>query len=264
MKNLKKIASLMLAVLMLALVCLPVAADDDSANVTVTVANGEIVLANAEVNVADIDGDGSLTINDALYAAHDAYYDGGAAAGYGSENGQWGLSLTKLWGVANGGSYGYYLNNSSAYSLTDTVKNGDNLYAFVYTDTIAFSDAFCYFDKSAAESSGVITLTLFESGFDASWNPVSYPLAGAEITVDGENTGILTDADGKATVTVDGQGSHTISASVNGRVIVPPICTVTVAPSVDTGDGEALLPAIFALAALACTAMAVKGRKITE
>ena len=81
------------------------------------VANGGLELANSEVTVTDIDGDGALTINDALCAAHESYFKGGAAAGYASEMSDYGLMLTKLWGIENGGSYGYYVH--------ETVCSGD-------------------------------------------------------------------------------------------------------------------------------------------
>ena len=122
-------------------------AEDLSAKVLVSIANGTLVLAAEEITVTDVDNDGALTINDALYAAHEAKFDGGAAAGYGSASTEYGLSMTKLWGVENGGSYGYMVNNASAWSLADPVKTGDHVYAFVYTDTTGFSDSYSYFDK---------------------------------------------------------------------------------------------------------------------
>ena len=53
---------------------------EGGANVTVTIKNGGIVVARESVEVTDIDEDGALTINDALYCAHEKFYDGGAAA----------------------------------------------------------------------------------------------------------------------------------------------------------------------------------------
>ena len=81
-------------------------AEGETANVTVTIANGDLALVQEKVEVTDIDKDGALTVNDALYLAHEAKYDGGAQAGYKSSVGQWGLGLDKLWGVETGGSYG--------------------------------------------------------------------------------------------------------------------------------------------------------------
>ena len=60
-------------------------AAEEPVTVYVTIANGSLVMTQEPVTVTDIDKDGSLTINDALYLAHEAKYQGGAAAGYGSQ-----------------------------------------------------------------------------------------------------------------------------------------------------------------------------------
>ena len=147
-----KITSLIMAlvlVLTLTAALFTVAASADGVTVYVTVSNGTLMLTSRAVSVTDVDGDGALTINDALVLAHDAAYEGGSAAGYASATGTYGLAITKLWGVENGGSYGYYVNDKSAMGLTDKVSDGDRINAFVYTDTVGFSDVYCYFDNSA-------------------------------------------------------------------------------------------------------------------
>ena len=53
---------------------------DDSALVYVTVSDGQLQLANCKVEVSDSDGDHALTVNDALFAAHEKYFPGKAAA----------------------------------------------------------------------------------------------------------------------------------------------------------------------------------------
>ena len=180
--------------------------------------------------MTDIDGDGALTINDALYAAHTTYYDGGAA-GYGSAQSDWGLSMTKLWGIENGGSYGYYVDNASAMSLADPVSAGSYVAAFVYTDTAAFSDTYCYFDAQQITNGvvgGSVTLTLSAAGFDENFAPISYPVAGAEITIDGNGTGVYTDDNGVAVVPFSAAGVYTISAHSDSQTLVPPVCLVSV------------------------------------
>ena len=107
-----KITSLIMAlvlVLTLTAALFTVAASADGVTVYVTVSNGTLMLTSRAVSVTDVDGDGALTINDALVLAHDAAYEGGSAAGYASATGTYGLAITKLWGVENGGSYGYYI-----------------------------------------------------------------------------------------------------------------------------------------------------------
>lgn len=105
-------------------------------------------MLNRSVIVKDIDGDGTLTYDEALKAAHDAYYEGGAEAGYGSENTEFGLSLTKLWGDTSG-AFGYWKNDGSCWSLGDAVADGDYLNAFVYKDAAGYSDAYIRFDYNS-------------------------------------------------------------------------------------------------------------------
>ncbi len=215
-------------------------AEDLSAKVLVSIANGTLVLAAEEITVTDVDNDGALTINDALYAAHEAKFDGGAAAGYGSASTEYGLSMTKLWGVENGGSYGYMVNNASAWSLADPVKTGDHVYAFVYTDTTAFSDSYSYFDKVTAEVGALdfLTLTLMGAGYDADWNPIQVPVAGAVITVNGEQTPYITDEAGTVTITLPtgAKDKVLVSAVSDSKLLVPPVCIVTVTASAQVPD----------------------------
>jgi hypothetical protein len=198
---------------------------DNSPKAYVNIADGEgkLVMAMVPVKLADADSDEKLTVNDVLVAAHDAGFEGGAAAGYGTATGDYGLYITKLWGVENGGSYGYTVNNVSAMSLTDPVKEGDIVTAYIWRDV------YTYFDVSEAslKKGDKLTLTLTASGYDENWAPVTYALEGAEITVDGEPTGIRTDSDGKAVITLE-KGRHTVSATHDKASIVPPVCAATV------------------------------------
>lgn len=195
--------------------------------VYVTIATDGVQLACQSIELSDIDGDGILTVSDALYLAHEASYPGGAAAGYGAVDSDYGLSLSKLWGVENGGSYGYYVNQVSSLSLADPVADGDFINAYSYQDLTSWSDVYCFFDCSIADvEAGDINLTLTACGFDADWNPITYPVEGAIITIDGEDTGFVTDAEGKVVVTVD--SSCIISARSESMTIVPPACRVKI------------------------------------
>ena len=210
---------------------LSIASFAEENTVFVTISNGSPVLINERVALSDLDGDGKTTVNDALIAAHD---DGM----YGYEKSAYGLGITKLWGVENGSGYGYYVNNAPCMSLDDEIKNGDSVYAYIYTDTVTFSDTFCYFDKSAlsAVTGENITLTLTKAGYDANWNFTSSPFAGATITINGENTQYKTDENGKVTVKFDKDGDFVISAVCDGMVLVPPVCTAAVTNVPETSD----------------------------
>lgn len=232
----KKVIAIMLSVLFAALMAVPAFAATEEKSVYVTVSNGKIAEALVKVDYKDADGDGKITIDDALRLAHDAAYKGGSAAGYGSANTDYGLSLTKLWGVENGGGYGYYVNDGMAMSLADEIKAGDHVYAFVYTDLKGWSDTYSYFDKYTAtvKKGDSIELTLSKIGYDESWNTVALPLDGAELTVDGEKTGVKTDANGKATFKPGKSGTLTVSAVKDGVTLVPPVCVVEVPSNITT------------------------------
>ena len=218
----------LLAILLICQGAVPALAEEADTKVFVTISDdqGALVLARKAVQVTDQDGDGNFTIYDALYCAHEQNYTGGAQAGFATEDTQWGVSLMKLWGVENGGSYGYSLNNASAMSLTDAVKNGDTVQTYVYTDTTTFSDMFCYFDQDTCVG-GAVTLTLNGISFDPeTFAPVVAPVAGAKILVDGQDSGVVTDAEGKCTVTIT--KNCIISATSETATLVPPVCVAEV------------------------------------
>lgn len=247
------------------------AAEKESVDVFVTISDdkGDLVMTHEKITVTDIDSDGALTVNDALYLAHEAGYEGGAAAGYVYYESQWGLSLDKLWGVANGGSYGYVVNNASAMGLNAPVQDGDYLTAYVYTDLTAWSDQYCYFDQYTltAKAGEEITLTLVASSYDANWNPITLPVADAVITVNGKATDYKTDARGKVTLKLDDIGKAVISATSETLTLVPPVCTVTVTeaatnPEVpSTGDGMMLTAGAAIASALIGVSLLSVGRK---
>ena len=227
----KKSISLVLTFILLALCMSTAAFAQESATVYVSIADkGTLVAAQEKVTVTDIDGDGTLTVNDALFAAHNAVYPGGASAGYGYyTHKDYGLSISKLWGDSSG-NFGYYLNNSSCWSLADTVSSGDYLNAFIYSDSKYYSDKYCFFNVHSVSASAKsdISLTLSGAGYDANWNPVTLPVAGAEILVDGNATGVLTDSNGNATIQISSAGTHVISAVSSSQILVPPVCKAEV------------------------------------
>ena len=201
--------------------------------VTISDKDGRLAITQEKITVTDIDDDNVLTINDALYAAHEAKYEGGAKAGYMAVDSEWGISLVKLWGAENGGSYGYYVNNQSAMSLVDVVKEGDYINAYVYTDLTAWTDTYCYFDKNVVtgEAGKNVGLKLLAAGYDADFNPITIPVENAVITIDGEETDYKTDKDGNVTITVASEGTYVISAVSDTQTLVPPACKVVIEAS---------------------------------
>ncbi len=226
--------------MLLALMMIPCVYAEEAPRVYVSISDdaGALVLAYAPVTVTDADGDGLLTLSDALHCAHVAYHPDGADA-FVAERTEWGISLYVLWGVDNGGSYGYCLNDASPLSLLDPVQAGDHIKAYAYTDLTAYSDTYCYFASpvAAVRANEAVSLTLTANGYDESWNPITMPVAGAVITVNGERTDWVTDANGGAALTLPA-GEYVLSAVSDSLTLVPPVCILTVPAAVeDRADG---------------------------
>lgn len=223
----KKFMSLLLVSLLA--VSSALAAEPVNVYVSITDDTGALVLACQAVAVTDADEDGTLTINDALLCAHAANHENGAEA-YQSSMSEYGLSLTKLWGVENGGSYGYYVNAASAWSLLDPVAEGDHVKAFVYTDLTTWSDTYTFFNASmlTAKAGEAVELVLSAAGFDENYAPITLAVEGAGITINGEAADLTTDAEGKVSLTLAEAGVYTISATSDSMTMVAPVCMITV------------------------------------
>ena len=228
--------------------------DSEGPQVTVTISDGSgsLPLAGTKVTVYDVDKDGVMTLNDALSCAHEAYFPDGVD-GYGSAESEFGLSMTKLWGVENGGSYGYYINNQLANSLSDAVQDGDEVVAFVYVDTQEWSDCYAFFDSSSVsvEANVPFSLTLNYYAYDENWNMVSTPATGAHILANGEDTGLITDDKGTVELVLPKDGRYVISAKSDSVQLVPPCCIAVVGNAGDEpSEGSTLMPYWIALAVI--------------
>lgn len=224
----KKILSVLLALAMLvSLTAFAEAAP--TVYVSISDDTGTLTLAYAPVALLDKDGDGALTICDALMEAHAAHYPDGAD-GFLAEETEWGKSMYRLWGVENGGSYGYCVNDASAMSLVDPIQPGDHIKAYAFTDLTNYSDTYAYFTApvAAAALNSEVALTLSASGYDANWAPITLPVTEAVLTVNGEKTEIITDENGNAVLTFTAPGVYTVSAVSETMTLVPPVCIVTV------------------------------------
>lgn len=202
------------------------AAETGSVSVYVTISdnNAKLQAVQEEIEVTDVDNDGVLTIDDALYLAHEKLYDGGAEAGYKSSMGNWGKVLNKLWGIENGGAFAYYVNGKSAMGMDDELKDGDYLDAYAYIDTIGWSDSYSFFNsrKVYTRPGTAADLKLSRMGYDANYIAYEMAVGDAVITVNGEYTDILTDEAGNFSFTADEIGKYVISAYSEDHIIVPP------------------------------------------
>ncbi|MCH5183692.1 MAG: hypothetical protein J1E00_05900 [Oscillospiraceae bacterium] len=217
-------AAVVFALLFSFLTALPVLAEEDACvYASIADGDGKTVLAFQEVLLQDADGDGALTVHDALLAAHDARFDGGAAAGFSSEQTENGRIATMLWGQQDC-CFGIYVNHLPVDDLLAPLQDGDALYAFACGDPSEVQ--YCHFDVSRASVGGEETLTLTLTGLAPDGE--EQPVADAVIRIDGKDTAFRTDGDGKVTLQFDGSGSCVVSARKDGVALVPPVCAVSV------------------------------------
>lgn len=207
----------------------------DPVEVTVTIAvEGELVIAREPVTAHDKDNDGVVSIDEALYFAHESYYEGGAEAGYGSYVGDYGVSMSKLWGDESG-FFGYRVDDASAWSLADPVKNGQHIAAYVYADQVGWADAYSFFNfQSASTYTGELSVTLSALGYDADWNEVASPVAGAMLIINDFRTDYVTNETGDVIIKLDEPGIYVLSAYSEDTVLVPPTAVITVSSYPDS------------------------------
>ncbi len=239
--KMKKILSLLLAVVMISgIFAFGVFADDEVAIKTyITISKyGKIVDGKDGSPVAakevELTGQSEYTLDDLFKTAHNLFYEGGAEAGYSSYMSDWGLSVGKLWGDESG-NFGYEVNGAKAFvsGLSHTLNDGDYVDAAVFESYYPDTESYTKFGdfKTRAEVGEDVELTFYIAGYDEYWNKVFSACEGAEITVNGEKTGKLTDAEGKAVISVDKPGEYVISAEKTKQsgdktvtAITAPVC----------------------------------------
>ena len=265
--NMKKAVSLLLLILMtVSLLTANVLADETTMDVYVTISdeNGELVLVKAPVSVKDEDRDGVLTVNDALIAAHNTYCEGG----YRYENLTGKPEITSLWGASDL-AYGVFNNGGYVWMLNEYLEDDDHIQAYVYTDSENRTDSFSYFSKEdLAFETDKETLTLYAYSITADGNLLSHPTAGAIITVNGKDTKIKTDKDGKFTISAKDlimDEENVISARSDRERIIPPVLVVTPnAENIKKTYSEGLLLALMIVTVVLVTAGVFTIRLIAE
>lgn len=244
----------------------------DPVDLYVTIANkGNVVMFQQKITVVDVNNNGIFDVDDALFAAHEAGFEGGAAAGYASYDSRWGLSIGMLWGDTSY-CYGYWLNNASCWSLEDAVADGDHLVAFVYTDGDTWSDSYSKFDTFdyTTTTAQDLVVKLEKAGYDENWNTVFSAHAGATITVyDSEGKAMTTgytvtdNGDGSYAIRITTAGNYYIVASDSDPLIVPAVCQVAVTyveQVPPTGDNS-MISLIVATMSISMLAMLCIGKK---
>ena len=215
-----------------------------SADVSVSVSDkGSVELSRADVTAYDRNADGKIDIDEVLYAAHEEFYEGGAAAGYANATGDYGLYITKLWGDESG-NFGYYVNDEMSMGLSDEVSEGDHVYAYITANAYPDNDAYAFFDSYAlsATAGGSVTVKLnYQSGYDDSYNAVFSGFDKAVLTAyaDGEKAegfAYKSTGNGAYALSFDKAGEYTVVATSENNAIVPAVCKITVIPKSGFAD----------------------------
>ena len=116
---------------------------------------------------------------------------------------------------------------------------------------------YCFFDQTfvSAELNDKVTLTLYANTYDANWNVVKAAVSGAEILIDGKASGIMTDENGQAEISLTKARNFTVSAKSDSQTIVAPVCIIHV-PSVFGTDSADMLLAMTVLSVIAIVVIA--------
>ena len=204
------------------------AADTAGIKVYVTISDkGELardksgrIMAHKAVTVKDLDGDGKYSVNEALTAAHAAYYaegtDGYAAAGD---------SVSKLWGVSTYSLLFFVNDKGLSHGVgTDTVSANDDVAAAIMSDTSTYTDYYTFFNAKTRTVTKGQKMTLNLKGhlgmaMDEK-DKADTAMAGFTVsTADGRQLG-TTDAKGSVTFSFDKEGTYIITAAGKARATV--------------------------------------------
>ena len=221
------------------------AAKSDTITVYVTVSdkgklsadkNGEPMGYRA-VTVPDVDGNGTYSIFDAYFAAHEQFCTDEFLLSGGGMVGQ-------LWGDRSG-NFLTFVNNVGIDGTplkNQPIADGDHLVGAILSDSTAWSDCNSFFDAPAKEVTKGAALVLALSGSKGMSDDAPAPLSGLSVGIweDGDFTpfdGKITDKSGCVSlvfdtvgtycVTADGSVSSTSSLTGWARIIAP-VCMVTV------------------------------------
>ncbi len=221
----RMLAVLMAAVMILGLI--PVLAEEGGITVFVSVCqHGEPVqgvdgkiMAYLPVTVSQ-----GGNLDDVFREMHAVYYPEGLE-GYSSVFNEMyqSLSVEKMWGDTSG-QVGYQVNHGteSVMGPEHPMEDGDLVDVAIYKNAYPDTEAYATFDVAKQECTvgDGISLTLtYVSGYDEFWNMVFAPCEGATIIVNGEETEIMTDAEGKATIPIGEEGTYIISAKKSKTLI---------------------------------------------
>ncbi len=255
----KRMMAMLLAVVII-LGVVPVLAEGTEITVVLSVSQyGEIVKDKNGNDMAylpvTLTGKGSYTLDDVFREAHAVYYEGGDA-GYASVYSEQykDISITKMWGD-DSGKFGYQVNGGteSVMGASHPMETGDRVDVALYKSAWPDTEAYATFDVPQKElyEDEPIELTLsYASGYDENGKQVFSPCEGATITVNGEETNLATDGEGKVAITLNAEGTYLISAKKDKTVV-------------NEADPEAIPQIVPAITAPVCVVEVVKDPALT-
>lgn len=212
---------------------MPLAAQaaETECTVEVTVRTEDTVLNKAEVSVGDENGDGRMTVEDVLIAAHDTYYEGGAEAGYQRSCAD-APEISKIWGVR--GRYISFILDAEGNEKTGAPADGDKV-SVLLRDAAEDIYRFRHGPLHRIPVGEHVNLKLIRRRGAVGRDE---PVSDAVILIDGRRTAIRTDEKGFAAVSFRDAGVHTLSAKLDGNVLLEQNEEVTVVER--AGETEAV------------------------
>ena len=193
--------------------------------------NGELVAWTP----ITISGSDTYSLDDALVKVHDSLYIGGSESGYETAVGDYGLYVTKFWGDTSG-NFTYNVNLQMVYGPTHQINNGDYIEFAINKNFYPDTESYTKFDKTLVDlyTGDSLTLNLSRAEFVAEGMAFS-PYQDAIISVNGQDTEILTDSDGMAELLFENTGIYVVSAYKSKLIdeqevpdICAPVCVVKV------------------------------------
>lgn len=180
------------------------------------------------VVVRDEDGDGKVTVLEALEQVHEKYCPGGLM----TRSEKCGPVLSRLWGK-DVQSSGFYVNNDRGFALRDTLDFYDDLY--VYGSSGINEDRYAYFAQKDAQTVCLreYHIQLFQKVPDENGRLQEEPLKNAEIyslSPYGEETDTQyhTDQNGEVDLIFTRSGDYFLTAKTKDGQTLPPIARITV------------------------------------
>ncbi len=185
-----------------------------------------------------LSGKENYNLDDVLKKAHQIYYSD-REAGYASSEGEFGFAVDMLWGDTSK-KFGYQVNagTETVNGLTHPVSDGDYIDACIYKNFWPDTEGYARFNtqrEELLEGQEISLLLTYSNGYDEEWNVIYSPCEEATILINGEETELLTDEDGKVNISFPEAGSYIVSAKKTKILkeetvpaITAPVCLVKV------------------------------------